>query len=50
MRSPSSGAQGLAGAALAQKELGWRPRYPDLATIIAHAWDWHLGGLQAGRG
>ena len=22
-------------------ELGWRPLYPDLATIIKHAWLWH---------
>lgn len=21
-------------------ELGWRPRYPDLATIVDHAWAW----------
>lgn len=21
-------------------ELGWRPRYPDLATIVGHAWAW----------
>ena len=24
----------------AQAELGWSPRYADLATIIAHAWQW----------
>lgn len=24
----------------AREELGWRPRYADLATIIGHAWDW----------
>ncbi len=23
-----------------RRELGWRPRYPDLDTIIAHAWAW----------
>jgi len=22
-------------------ELGWEPRYPDLRTIIQHAWRWH---------
>ncbi len=22
-------------------ELGWTPRYPDLETIVAHAWRWH---------
>ena len=24
-----------------QAELGWEPRYPDLETIVAHAWEWH---------
>jgi UDP-glucose 4-epimerase len=23
-----------------QAELGWRPEYPDLETIVAHAWQW----------
>jgi len=22
-------------------ELGWEPQYPDLETIVAHAWEWH---------
>lgn len=22
-------------------ELGWEPRYPDLETIVTHAWEWH---------
>ncbi len=22
-------------------DLGWRPRYPELSTIIDHAWQWH---------
>jgi UDP-glucose 4-epimerase len=30
----------VADAKLAQVELGWRPKYPDLATIIKHAWQW----------
>jgi UDP-glucose 4-epimerase len=34
-------AQLVAGAAKAHSELGWRPRYPDLTTIIEHAWHWH---------
>lgn len=25
----------------ARKLLGWSPRYPELETIIAHAWAWH---------
>jgi len=24
-----------------RRELGWEPRYPDLKTIVAHAWAWH---------
>jgi UDP-glucose-4-epimerase GalE len=24
-----------------QQALGWRPRFPDLETIVAHAWQWH---------
>ena len=24
-----------------QSELGWRRQYPDLETIIEHAWNWH---------
>ena len=32
----------LVGSGLkARSELGWRPQYPDLYTIIATAWDWH---------
>jgi len=43
-------AQLVAAAEKAHQELGWRPRYPELAAIIAHAWRWHQGGLQASRG
>jgi UDP-glucose 4-epimerase len=25
----------------AQKILGWQPQYPDLETILTHAWQWH---------
>jgi UDP-glucose 4-epimerase len=24
-----------------REELGWEPQYPDLKTIVAHAWEWH---------
>ncbi|MGB4006817.1 MAG: UDP-glucose 4-epimerase GalE [Halanaerobiaceae bacterium] len=27
-----------------KKELGWKPLYPDLKTIIESAWRWHKGG------
>jgi UDP-glucose 4-epimerase len=30
----------VADAALARQELGWEPVYPDIETIIAHAWQW----------
>jgi UDP-glucose 4-epimerase len=26
-----------------RRELGWRPRYSDLRTIVEHAWKWHRG-------
>lgn len=28
-------------SAKAKKVLGWNPQYPQLATIIDHAWQWH---------
>jgi UDP-glucose 4-epimerase len=40
----------VASALKARKELGWNPRYPDLRTIIQHAWDWqqqHPQGYRA---
>lgn len=30
----------IADATLAQQQLGWKPDYPDLADMIAHAWQW----------
>lgn len=30
----------VADATRARRELGWRPRYSDLETIVAHAWAW----------
>jgi UDP-glucose 4-epimerase len=26
-----------------QRELGWKPRFPSLETIVRHAWQWHQG-------
>ena len=30
----------VADSALARQSLGWTPVYPDLDTIVSHAWDW----------
>ena len=40
-RRPGDPAQLVAGADKAHTVLGWKPKYPDLRTIIAHAWNWH---------
>ncbi|MCT0208518.1 UDP-glucose 4-epimerase GalE [Synechococcus sp. CS-1332] len=37
----------VAGATRAHQDLGWRPRYPELETIIEHAWAWHQRRHQA---
>lgn len=34
----------VAESRLARKKLGWQPQYPDLATIIEHAWKWEIRG------
>jgi UDP-glucose 4-epimerase len=31
----------VASAIKARQELGWQPRYPELRTILQHAWAWH---------
>ncbi|MFY8148883.1 MAG: UDP-glucose 4-epimerase GalE [Prochlorococcaceae cyanobacterium] len=40
-RRPGDPPQLVAWATKAQIELGWMPRFPELATILAHAWAWH---------
>jgi len=40
-RRPGDPAVLYASAARARAVLGWVPRYPDLDTIVAHAWAWH---------
>jgi UDP-glucose 4-epimerase len=32
----------VADSTLARKQLGWKPQYTDLATIIEHAWKWEI--------
>ncbi len=40
-RRPGDGPVLVASAEKVNDELGWTPRYPDLKTIIASAWEWH---------
>lgn len=39
----------VADATRARAELGWKPQYEDLDTIIAHAWQWERRLHQAAR-
>jgi UDP-arabinose 4-epimerase len=39
-RRPGDPAVLVASAESAEKELGWRPAYPEVATSIEHAWGW----------
>lgn len=41
-RRPGDPAMLIAGSGKIQAELGWQPQHPDLADIIASAWQWHL--------
>ncbi len=40
-RRPGDPAVLIAGSEAIRRELGWKPRYPDLRTIIQTAWEWH---------
>ncbi len=31
----------VADSSLARSELGWKPRFDDLGTLVASAWEWH---------
>lgn len=39
-RRPGDPPQLVADSTRLQRELGWRPQYDDLATIVRHAWEW----------
>lgn len=39
-RRPGDPARLVADSTLARQVLGWQPQYADLASIIAHAWQW----------
>ncbi|MCX7683373.1 MAG: UDP-glucose 4-epimerase GalE [Anaerolineae bacterium] len=40
-RRPGDPAVLVASSEKIRRELGWQPRYPDLRTIVEHAWEWH---------
>jgi UDP-glucose-4-epimerase GalE len=40
-RRPGDPAVLFASSDRLQRELGWRPRFPSLETIVRHAWQWH---------
>ena len=40
-RRPGDPARLVASSGRALAELGWKPQYPQLQTIVAHAWAWH---------
>jgi UDP-glucose 4-epimerase len=40
-RRPGDPATLIASSARIRQELGWEPKYPDLRTIVEHAWAWH---------
>lgn len=40
-RRPGDPAVLIASSAKIRRELGWKPRYPDLRAIVEHAWEWH---------
>ena len=40
-RRPGDPAVLYAASDRVQRELGWRPQYPELEVIVRHAWQWH---------
>ncbi len=40
-RRPGDPAVLVASSERIRRELGWKPQYPDLWTIVEHAWNWH---------
>ncbi len=41
-RRPGDPARLIANSSLIRKNLGWKPKYEDIKTIINHAWAWEL--------
>jgi len=48
-RRPGDPARLIASSEKARGELGWKPRYPDLETIIGTAWRWFAENSQGYR-
>jgi len=40
-RRPGDPSRLVAASQKAIAQLGWQPKFPDLATIVSHAWEWH---------
>lgn len=40
-RRPGDPAALYADSALAQRELGWKVKFPSIDSIVATAWNWH---------
>ncbi|RLC72705.1 MAG: UDP-glucose 4-epimerase GalE, partial [Chloroflexi bacterium] len=40
-RRPGDPATLIASSEKIRRELGWKPRYPELRTIVETAWNWH---------
>lgn len=40
-RRPGDPARLIGDSTKAKKILGWKPQYPDIQTIVQHAWNWH---------
>lgn len=48
-RRPGDPAILVASSSRIRSELGWERRYPDLETIVSHAWKWHHERMQLFR-
>jgi len=40
-RRPGDPAKLIASSEKISRDWGWKPKYPDLETIVKHAWEWH---------
>ena len=38
----------VADSQLAREKLSWQPQYAELSTIIEHAWNWEMRGVESG--